>query len=72
VLGLDSPFDGEVATRLEGKNTSSSKSHAVSYVSSPVDLNDGNDNVFFRDDSFCNNFSPLEKQRAFLGDHGLP
>ena len=44
--GLDGPFDGEVATRLEAKNTFSSKSHAFGYVSSPFDLNDGNDNLF--------------------------
>ena len=71
LVGLDGPFDGEVATRLEAKNTCSSKSHAFGYVSSPFDLNDGNDNLFIGDDSFCNNVSPLEKQRAFLGDQGL-
>ena len=47
MVGLDGPLNGEVATSFEGKNTSSSKSHAFSYVSSSFDLNDRNDNVFF-------------------------
>ena len=71
LAGLDGPFDGEVATRLQAKNTSSSKSHAFSYVSSPFDLNDGNDILFIGDDAFCNNVSSLEKQGAFLADKGL-
>ena len=68
---LDGPFDGEVATRLKAKNTFASKSHAFSYVSSPFDLNDRNDNPFVGIDAFCNNVSSLEKQRAFLADEGL-
>src|SRR5215475_4435510 len=68
LAGLDGPFNGEVATRIKAKNTFSSKSHAFSYVSSPFDLNDRNDSAFVGDDSFCDNVSPLEKQRAFLGD----
>ena len=68
---LDGPFDGEMATRIKAKNTVASKSHAFSYVSSPFDLNDRNDNPLVGIDAFCNNVSPLEKQRAFLGDQGL-
>jgi len=45
LAGLDGPLDGEVATRIKAKNTVASKSHAFSYVSSPFDLNDGNDIV---------------------------
>ena len=71
LAGLDSPFDGEVPTRFEAKNTSSSKSHTFSYVSGSFDLNDGSDNRLVGCDSFRNNVSPLEKQRAFLADKGL-
>ena len=58
-------------TRFEAKNTSSSKSHTFSYVSGSFDLNDGSDNRLVGCDSFRNNVSPLEKQRAFLADKGL-
>src|SRR5262249_12454824 len=64
-------LDEKAATRIEANNTFSCESHIFSYVRSSFDLNDGLDNLFIGDDFFCNDVAPLEKQRAFLGDHGL-
>ena len=60
-----------MATRIKAKNTVASKTHVFGYVSSPFDLNDRNDSPLVGIEAFCNNVSPLEKQRAFLGDQGL-